>query len=209
MDRTVTGEPDVDLDSIGVNFIRLIIQLKGGIGRIPGEEFRFDYFDRQVKTLAGPVDVRASGEFLRPSIRRLTSPILILVIQLERLGGIEPIESTVQRRTFGNLDGNTSGDKGPALHQGLEHRRLLTSAAKPHHLAGSLNLPAFDGCGMAFNSTGGSDLDPTPDNADLCNHGIPSAGLEYRYDAEIAASNSGDVEREESCASRRARPVRA
>src|SRR6476620_11050195 len=78
-------KPDIQLNSVGVDLIRLVVQPERRRLGISEDQLRFGHLYPQVQTCVTPVDVRAGRKFFRAGIGLFTATVLILVVELERL----------------------------------------------------------------------------------------------------------------------------
>src|SRR6185503_10508297 len=160
-------KPDVQLNSVGVDLIRLVVQPERRRLGISEDQLRFGHLYPHVQTGITPVHVRAGRKFFRTGIRLFTATVLILVVELERLAGVEPVQAPVQGGRFGDLGRDAAGDQRMILHQWLKGSRRLAVASKPNRLSFGPDLPAFHRGYVPFNGRSGLHLGSALGNSQL------------------------------------------
>src|SRR6267378_689563 len=84
-----SGSAEVHLQSIGMNLVRLVVELQRRGGRRSQHEIRLGHHDGEVERGLVPRGVRQRGKIFGTGIRVLATPILILQAQLEGLRRVE------------------------------------------------------------------------------------------------------------------------
>src|SRR5215217_6294757 len=187
-------DPDIQLNPVGVNFIRLVVQPERRRCGIPNDQLGFGHFDRHMQSRITPVHVSASRKFFRACIGLFTATVLVLVVELERLAGIEPLQAPVQYRCLGDLRGHRPGHQWTILHQRLKRSRRLAGASEPDRLLTASDLPAFDRRDVPFYCRAGLHLDSALRNPQIRYHRGRSR-LEHSEDPKVPASAAQQIER--------------
>ena len=104
--RTVGGGTHVDLDAVGVDVVRLVVQSERRRRGVPDPELGLPDVHADIDAVLVPVHRGGGGELLGARIWLLASAVLVLVIELQRLGEIEAVEPAVERGRIRHAEGH-------------------------------------------------------------------------------------------------------
>src|SRR5215208_3837620 len=145
MHRAIGGQPDVDLDPVAVDLIRLVVEAKWGRGRIASDHYRLHHLHSQRERLIGPVHDHRRRKVIWPGIRFLAAAVLVLVIEPKRLGLLEALHAPVQRGGLGYVERRGMNHERPFPDEGLEWLGVPPGTSQTGRSGGRSDLPTFSG----------------------------------------------------------------